>query len=210
MLLCKQKSSLIPNVLLLLPVITLLLAGTRIVLTSGNVINDMDNMLRDVTTEMEESSLSKNSHIDNHAEDKLFKNPDSASNEDDNEEKYQKSDPEQGTSVELLRFVSDDDEQDNSYNSDYEEVINGREVKNIIENSKKVATAASDANSLNNSKTISLEQEVRLLSKQLNALMNRRREDYELLEHNLRKSLQLTTNAEHVDLDLRTELEKLR
>lgn len=61
-----------------------------------------------------------------------------------------------------------------------------------------------------------LAEQVQLLSKQLNALMMRRREDYELLEHNLRKSLTIGANANDAlsaaagDANMRTELQDLR
>lgn len=55
-----------------------------------------------------------------------------------------------------------------------------------------------------------LNDQVRLLTKQLNALMTRRREDYESLENNLRKSLRITNNAENMDMNIRTELDQLR
>lgn len=56
---------------------------------------------------------------------------------------------------------------------------------------------------------LSLEEQVRLLTKQLNTLTNQRREDYKMLENNLKKyvhknSIQLT-NAE-----IRDELDHLR
>ncbi|XP_055858863.1 protein scabrous [Episyrphus balteatus] len=55
-----------------------------------------------------------------------------------------------------------------------------------------------------------LNDQVRLLTKQLNALMTRRREDYELLENNLRKSLRITNNAQNMDMNIRSELDQLR
>nr|XP_014099000.1 protein scabrous [Bactrocera oleae] len=67
-----------------------------------------------------------------------------------------------------------------------------------------------------NADALPLAEQVQLLSKQLNALMMRRREDYELLEHNLRKSLRIGTTAGDVlsagaeDADMRTELQDLR
>ncbi|XP_037717236.1 protein scabrous [Drosophila subpulchrella] len=84
------------------------------------------------------------------------------------------------SSVELLRFVEDDEDGEDL--SSMEDPSNGRRMAD----------------------------QVRLLTKQLNALMLRRREDYEMLEHNLRKSLRLTTNAASVDADMRSELNQLR
>ncbi|XP_017054300.1 protein scabrous [Drosophila ficusphila] len=89
------------------------------------------------------------------------------------------------SSVELLRFVEDDEDSEDI--SSAESLSNGRSME-----ANKMA------------------DQVRLLTKQLNALMLRRREDYEMLEHNLRKSLRLTTNAATVDADMRSELNQLR
>jgi len=88
------------------------------------------------------------------------------------------------SSVELLRFVDDDEDSEDISSIERQD---GRTME-----SKKMA------------------DQVRLLTKQLNALMLRRREDYEMLEHNLRKSLRLTTNANSVDADMRSELNQLR
>ncbi|KAH8258446.1 hypothetical protein KR038_011593, partial [Drosophila bunnanda] len=84
------------------------------------------------------------------------------------------------SSVELLRFVEDEEEE-----RDEEQERDFREQK-------------------------ALGDQVRLLTKQLGALMLRRREDYEMLEHNLRKSLRLTTSAASADSGLRDELNQLR
>lgn len=56
---------------------------------------------------------------------------------------------------------------------------------------------------------LSLEDQVRLLTKQMNALMIRRREDFKLLENNLKKSLR-KNYAQYGDVDVRVEFEKLR
>ncbi|XP_055529961.1 protein scabrous [Wyeomyia smithii] len=64
--------------------------------------------------------------------------------------------------------------------------------------------------------TLSLEDQVRLLSKQLNTLTNQRREDYKMLENNLKKyvrknSIQLTSAEIRDELDhLREEIKVLR
>lgn len=56
---------------------------------------------------------------------------------------------------------------------------------------------------------MSLDDQVRLLTKQMNALMTRRREDFKLLENNLKKSMR--KNAfKLADADVRSELDKLR
>ncbi|XP_023160429.2 protein scabrous [Drosophila hydei] len=95
------------------------------------------------------------------------------------------------SSVELLRFVNEDEDND--------------ELELLSNGSKDEQDADADAD-----KNLKLGDQVRLLTKQLNALMTRRREDYELLEHNLRKSLRLTTDAASVDADMRSELDQLR
>lgn len=56
---------------------------------------------------------------------------------------------------------------------------------------------------------MSLDDQVRLLSKQMGALMNRRREDYKMLETSLKNSVR--KNAQQFgDLDLRNEVNQLR
>ncbi|KAH8277640.1 hypothetical protein KR018_002530, partial [Drosophila ironensis] len=93
------------------------------------------------------------------------------------------------SSVELLRFV--DDEEDNSEDiSSVETPSNGQASGTLSQRQ--------------------LSEQVRLLTKQLGALMLRRREDYEMLEHNLRKSLRFTTDAATADADLRSEFKQLR
>ncbi|KAM7343689.1 scabrous [Cochliomyia hominivorax] len=147
------------------------------------------------------------------------------------------------SSAELLRFVNDNENNDN--NNDFSDVNNYNDNDNnnnnnkIYKDSDSYDNEITFSNNKNNYQTInnnnnnnynnndymdslSLRDQVRLLSKQLNVLMNRRREDYELLERNLRKSLRITTNNQPQqqqqqqqqsvsnDLDLRNELEKLR
>lgn len=104
------------------------------------------------------------------------------------------------SSVELLRFVNDEDNGENDDDDELEMLSNG-----VKPHAASAAAAASADND-----NFKLGDQVRLLTKQLNALMTRRREDYELLEHNLRKSLRLTTNAANVDADMRSELDQLR
>ncbi|XP_017078956.2 protein scabrous [Drosophila eugracilis] len=128
--------------------------------SNGVVLSDVNNMLRDAKVMTSEKPVM---HINQETE-----APES--------------------SVELLRFV-DDDEDSEDLSSIEASTSNGR--RSGME-SKKMA------------------DQVRLLTKQLNALMLRRREDYEMLEHNLRKSLRLTTNTASVDADMRSELNQLR
>lgn len=56
---------------------------------------------------------------------------------------------------------------------------------------------------------MSLDDQVRLLTKQMNALMIRRREDFKLLENNLKKSMRKNA-CKLADADVRSELDKLR
>lgn len=56
---------------------------------------------------------------------------------------------------------------------------------------------------------LSLQDQVRLLNKQMNALMTRRREDFKLLEINLKKSIRKNAQ-QYADAEILAELEKLR
>lgn len=108
------------------------------------------------------------------------------------------------SSVELLRFVNDEESEasDASEDVELELLSNGAQVSRTQQQQRTDSHVDQDK--------LQLSDQVRLLSKQLNALMTRRREDYELLEHNLRKSLRLTTDAASVDADVRSELDQLR
>lgn len=110
------------------------------------------------------------------------------------------------SSVELLRFVNDEESEasDASEDVELELLSNGAQVSRTQQQQQQRDNSHVDQDKLQ------LSDQVRLLSKQLNALMTRRREDYELLEHNLRKSLRLTTDAASVDADVRSELDQLR
>ncbi|KAH8365283.1 hypothetical protein KR084_007936, partial [Drosophila pseudotakahashii] len=125
--------------------------------SAGVVLSDVNNMLRDAKVATSEKPVGHS--------------------------KPETEAPE--SSVELLRFV--DDDEDGEDLSSAETSSNGRTME-----ARRMA------------------DQVRLLTKQLNALMLRRREDYEMLEHNLRKSLRLTSNAASVDADMRSELNQLR
>lgn len=105
------------------------------------------------------------------------------------------------SSVELLRFVNDEDNDNDDDTGELEMLSNGAQV------SRKPQQQHDEAE---DEDKLKLSDQVRLLTKQLNALMTRRREDYEMLEHNLRKSLRLTTDAASVDADVRSELDQLR
>ncbi|XP_017087923.2 protein scabrous [Drosophila bipectinata] len=131
---------------------------------SGVVLSDVNNMLRDATKAVATSEKPV---------------PSKQKPETDSLE----------SSVELLRFV-DDDEEDSEDLSSLETVSSGKASGTLTQKQ--------------------LGDQVRLLTKQLGALMLRRREDYEMLEHNLRKSLRLTTDAASADADMRSELKQLR
>lgn len=113
------------------------------------------------------------------------------------------------SSVELLRFVNDEESEasDASEDVELELLSNGAQVSRT---QQQLEQQQRDSDSHVDQDKLQLSDQVRLLSKQLNALMTRRREDYELLEHNLRKSLRLTTDAASVDADVRSELDQLR
>lgn len=108
------------------------------------------------------------------------------------------------SSVELLRFVNDEDNDNDDDIGELEMLSNGAQVSRQQLQQQQKHDEAEDEDKLK------LSDQVRLLTKQLNALMTRRREDYEMLEHNLRKSLRLTTDAASVDADVRSELDQLR
>lgn len=72
-----------------------------------------------------------------------------------------------------------------------------------------MSTAAVSSLSTSSEPGMSLDDQVRLLSKQMSALMNRRREDYKMLETSLKNSVR--KNAQQFgDLDLRNEVNQLR
>lgn len=62
---------------------------------------------------------------------------------------------------------------------------------------------------LNMNDEMSVEDHVHLLTKQLNALMTRRREDYKLLENSLKKYV-LKNSMEVAEIDVKEELNILR
>lgn len=70
------------------------------------------------------------------------------------------------------------------------------------------ATVAAEV-ATENADELSLEDQVRLLSKQMSALMTRRREDFKLLENSLKKSVRKNA-AQMADADVKAELDKLR
>ncbi|XP_061399354.1 protein scabrous [Musca vetustissima] len=223
----------------------------QLLITSGfagwseaSVIIDMNNMLRDTSTEsmntmpstmssMAATASSSSSAAYEHRQ--MTENILRSDNDgtDDNGLYNSYNEP----SAELLRFV-DDDDSDNSEDATDSDYVQGGSADNSVDNEIHLPSRQSrqsntnnihdeDDNDNNNNsymQSLSLRDQVRLLSKQLNVLMNRRREDYELLERNLRKSLRITqdkhsdaaagaqdeqTNPNN-DLDLRKEVETLR
>lgn len=68
--------------------------------------------------------------------------------------------------------------------------------------------SSADGDSIN-LKMLPLTDQVNLLQKQLNALMTRRREDYKLLENNLKKYIR-DTATQFSDVDIQDELHNLR
>lgn len=67
----------------------------------------------------------------------------------------------------------------------------------------------SNNNNDNNDVVMTLEDQVQLLSKQLNALMTRRREDYKMLENSLKKYVR-KNSLQFLDKDIKNELDQLR
>ncbi|EDW02021.1 protein scabrous [Drosophila grimshawi] len=114
------------------------------------------------------------------------------------------------SSVELLRFVNDEDNDNESEESELGLLSNGAQVLQPRSSSRSISSGSNSGGGNKGEQSLELGDQVRLLTKQLNALMTRRREDYELLEHNLRKSLRLTSSAASVDADMRSELDQLR
>ncbi|XP_050326763.1 protein scabrous [Bactrocera neohumeralis] len=125
-------------------------------------------------------------------------------------ERYAASD--ESSSVELLRFV---DERDDATLIHATTTGAASATSTTIPSSATTTTTAVPPHE-QSAEALPLAEQVQLLSKQLNALMTRRREDYELLEHNLRKSLRIDATANDalsanaVDMDMRTELQDLR
>lgn len=68
---------------------------------------------------------------------------------------------------------------------------------------------SSDSFESGESERLSLADQVRLLTKQMNALMTHRHEDFKLLENNLEKALKKNA-IQFADADMRAELDKLR
>ena len=78
-------------------------------------------------------------------------------------------------------------------------------LNNSNSNSQKISD-----NSTEDSNELALDEQVQLLSKQLSALMTRRREDYKMLENSLKKYVR-KNSAQFTDTaDVRAELEQLR
>lgn len=84
----------------------------------------------------------------------------------------------------------------------YSNVINHNSDDNVVLNK-------SNNNNDNNDVVMTLEDQVQLLSKQLNALMTRRREDYKMLENSLKKYVR-KNSLQFLDKDIKNELDQLR
>lgn len=192
---------------IILPIITL-----QLLITSGftgseaSIIVDVNNMLRDTsTTEVNTMpSATVPSSLSNHRQmtENILRS-DNAAYSSDKDTTYYNGYGKEVPSAELLRFVNDNDivnsetEEDNSNSVDNE--IHLSHSQQHIDNTGKNNGANEDDDDDNNNdymQSLSLRDQVRLLSKQLNVLMNSRREDYELLERNLRKSLRINEEVE--------------
>lgn len=92
----------------------------------------------------------------------------------------------------------------NKYNN-----LNGVLTQNLNENSVNIGYNNENHNDLNVLSSLSSEEQIKLMSKQLYALTQHRKEDYQLLEKSLQKYMK-TNLLSLVDEDIRTELEKLR
>lgn len=81
-----------------------------------------------------------------------------------------------------------------------------RDADQVVDSSS--SSSSTESKDESNEK-LSLEDQVRLLTKQMNALMTRRREDFKLLENNLKKAMRKNA-AQYADADLRAEMDELR
>uniref|UniRef100_A0A1A9Z5M1 Uncharacterized protein n=1 Tax=Glossina pallidipes TaxID=7398 RepID=A0A1A9Z5M1_GLOPL len=88
---------------------------------------------------------------------------------------------------------NDDNDDENNFNTNLSDLENNDDNDSSLTSSSSL-------------KSLSLEDQVRLLSKQLNVLMTRRREDYELLERNLLKSLRITMENERKQNSIATKI----
>ncbi|XP_037821129.1 protein scabrous [Lucilia sericata] len=233
--------------------IVLLTTGGFAGLTQASVINDMNNIMRDISTEvntMASPTTTSTGMTTTTTRQMILRNSDGKKDNSDNFVNVDNTNVDsisysETSSGEILRFVNDNDNvnEDNDNNDDFidmsiyndknnqnDEIFGGNSVRSDNEipmsNAKNNYQQIIDNNNDNSNyiESLTLRDQVRLLSKQLNVLMNRRREDYELLERNLRKSLRITQNNQPQqqqqqnqqqqsisnDLDLRNELEKLR
>ncbi|XP_046810942.1 protein scabrous [Lucilia cuprina] len=234
--------------------VVLLTTGGFAGLTQASVINDMNNIMRDISTEvntMSSPTTASTGMTTTTIRQMILRNSDGKKDNSDNYVNLDNTNDEsisysETSSGEILRFVNDNDNvnEDNDNNDDFidmsiyndknnnnnNEIFSGNSVRSdndiSMSNTKNNYQIIDNNNDNSNYiESLTLRDQVRLLSKQLNVLMNRRREDYELLERNLRKSLRITQNnqpqQQHQqqnqqqqsisnDLDLRNELENLR
>ncbi|KAI8117174.1 Protein scabrous [Lucilia cuprina] len=234
--------------------VVLLTTGGFAGLTQASVINDMNNIMRDISTEvntMSSPTTASAGMTTTTIRQMILRNSDGKKDNSDNYVNLDNTNDEsisysETSSGEILRFVNDNDNvnEDNDNNDDFidmsiyndknnnnnNEIFSGNSIRSdndiSMSNTKNNYQIIDNNNDNSNYiESLTLRDQVRLLSKQLNVLMNRRREDYELLERNLRKSLRITQNnqpqQQHQqqnqqqqsisnDLDLRNELENLR
>ncbi|XP_013109646.2 protein scabrous [Stomoxys calcitrans] len=190
---------------LIMPIIIL-----QLLITSGyagwseaSIVIDMNNMLRDTSTEVNtmpstiSSMASATSSSSSHrqmTENILRSDQKEHSVSAEKDALYSGyNEP----SAELLRFVNDNEAGNSDEYANADSGFSGSSSSDSVDNEIHLASRQSrNTNDINNEddnndymQSLSLRDQVRLLSKQLNVLMNRRREDYELLERNLRKSL---------------------
>ncbi|XP_054737811.1 protein scabrous [Anastrepha obliqua] len=173
----------------------------------------LDNMLRDAAYNKNIANIQLLSDNDVAAVDELVDGEDDANYIGDNfgnefTAASQRSASDESSSVELLRFV---DERDDAM------LLHATTTERAIVGSSSTTTTSTTTPAApqqeTNDNALPLAEQVQLLSKQLNALMMRRREDYELLEHSLRKSLRMggtASDAAASDADVRSELQDLR
>uniref|UniRef100_A0A1B0BGB8 Uncharacterized protein n=1 Tax=Glossina palpalis gambiensis TaxID=67801 RepID=A0A1B0BGB8_9MUSC len=183
-----------PKAIITLVVIVFVLSAC-LASSNASVLNNINNVLRDVPKKTKPLAIKNAStNLSVSAPDSLGTKTDEQEN---NTEEYNDS-----SSAELLRFVDDNESVEDMVNHNSNDDVDNDD--NDDENDFNINLSDLDNNDDNDSsltassslKSLSLEDQVRLLSKQLNVLMTRRREDYELLERNLLKSLRITMEKE--------------
>uniref|UniRef100_A0A1A9UI61 Uncharacterized protein n=1 Tax=Glossina austeni TaxID=7395 RepID=A0A1A9UI61_GLOAU len=194
-----------PKAIITLVVVVFVLSAC-LASSNASVLNNINNMLRDVPKKTKPLAIKNASTILSASAPASFGTK--TDEQENNTEEYNDS-----SSAELLRFVDDNesvedminhnsnDDVDNDDNDDDENNFNTN--LSDLENNDDNDSSLTSSSSL---KSLSLEDQVRLLSKQLNVLMTRRREDYELLERNLLKSLRITMENERKQNSIATKI----